>query len=45
MVGIAVFTLSSRKMQAVEGRWLKLLSGAVILLLGTVMLLAPDWLV
>ena len=45
MVGIAVITLSSRKLQQTEGRWLKLLSGSVILLLGAVMLLAPQWLV
>ena len=44
MVGIAVITLSSRKMQQVEGRWLKLLSGAVVLVLGAVLILAPDWL-
>lgn len=44
MVGVAVITLSSRKMQQAEGRWLKLLSGTVILLLGAVMLLAPEWL-
>lgn len=44
MVGIAVITLSSRKMQQVEGRWLKLISGAVILLLGVMLLLVPGWL-
>lgn len=44
MVGIAVITLSSRKMQQVEGRWLKFFSGAVILLLGILMILFPGWL-
>ena len=44
MVGIAVITLGSHKMQQVEGRWLKLVSGAVVLTLGVIMLLAPDWL-
>lgn len=44
MVGVAVITLSSSKMQQVEGRWLKLLSGTVVLLLGVAMLLFPDWL-
>jgi len=42
MVGIAVITLSSHKMQQVEGRWLKLVSGAVISALGLMMILAPD---
>ena len=41
MVGIAVITLSSRKMQQVEGRWLKLLSGAVVLLLGVMLIMFP----
>lgn len=45
MVGIAVVTLSSRRMQTVEGRWLKLLSGAVIALLGAMLLFFPDWLI
>lgn len=42
MVGIAVITLSSRKMKEVEGRWLKLVSGIVIALLGAVLIIAPD---
>jgi len=45
MLGIAVITLSSRKMQMTEGRWLKLLSGAVILLVGMTLILFPDLLV
>ena len=44
MVTIAVVTLSSRKLQTMEGRWLKLLSGAVIFVLGTLLILFPDWL-
>lgn len=44
MIAVAVVTLSNRRMQETEGRWLKLLSGSVILLLGIVMLLRPDWL-
>ena len=44
MVGAAVLALSSRKLTEEGGRWLKLLSGVVMLGLGVVMLLAPDWL-
>jgi hypothetical protein len=39
-----VVTLSHRKIQEREGRWLKLASGLVILALGLVMLFAPEWL-
>ncbi|MCA9263851.1 MAG: hypothetical protein KDA60_08365 [Planctomycetales bacterium] len=44
LVGAVVLTLSHRKLQETEGRWLKLLSGSVILLLGSVMILRPEWL-
>ncbi len=44
MLTLAVVTLSHRKLQEREGRWLKLLSGLVILLLGLTMILKPDWL-
>jgi hypothetical protein len=44
MVGIVVMTLSKRKLQETQGRWLKLISGAAILLLGVVMLFRPEWL-
>lgn len=44
MVGSAVFALSSRKLSASAGRGLKSLSGAVMLALGLVMLLHPQWL-
>jgi uncharacterized membrane protein HdeD (DUF308 family) len=39
-----VTTLSRFKLQETGGRWLKLVSGGVILLLGLVMLLRPEWL-
>lgn len=39
-----VTTLSHRKIQEREGRWLKLVSGLVILALGIVMLFKPEWL-
>jgi hypothetical protein len=41
MVGIVVYTLSRHKLKESTGRWLKLLSGSVILVLGTLLLLAP----
>jgi glutaredoxin len=42
MVGIAVVTLGKRKLQERAGRWLKLLSGVVILLLGALLIFAPQ---
>jgi hypothetical protein len=45
MVGIAVVTLGRRKLQERGGRWLKLLSGLVILTLGLLLLFAPEALV
>lgn len=44
MLTIAVVTLSHRKMQEREGRWLKLISGVVMLGLGLTMVFRPDWL-
>lgn len=44
MVTGVVISLGKPKMQEVHGRWLKLLSGAVILSLGIIMLVRPDWL-
>lgn len=44
MVATAVIALSSRKLTEHAGRWLKLLSGVVMLILGLVMLLRPAWL-
>jgi glutaredoxin len=41
MVGIAVVTLGQRKLQEREGRWLKLLSGTVIIALGAMLVFAP----
>ena len=45
MVGTAVLALGSGKLDERGGRRLKLLSGAVMLALGLVMLLRPQWLV
>jgi len=44
MVGIAVVTLGQRRLQERQGRWLKLLSGAIIVLLGLMLIIAPQWL-
>ncbi len=45
MVSIAVVTLGRAKLQERGGRWLKLLSGAVLLILALLLLFKPDWLV
>jgi len=45
MVGTAVLALSSKKLTESAGRWLKLVSGLVMLILGAVMILRPEWLV
>jgi uncharacterized membrane protein HdeD (DUF308 family) len=36
--------LSKNKLQETQGRWLKLISGVVILVLGLLMIFKPDWL-
>lgn len=45
MVMLAVLALGSRKLTAPAGRWLKLISGLVMLLLGVALLLFPQWLI
>ncbi len=44
MVAVAVLALGSGKLDERGGRMLKLLSGGVMLVLGLVLLLRPDWL-
>jgi glutaredoxin len=44
LLGIVVITLSRRKLQEREGRWLKLISGVVIVALGAAMIFKPNWL-
>jgi len=44
MVTIAVLTFSSKKLTATGGRFLKLLSGLVMLMLGVFLLIKPEWL-
>ncbi|HSL52568.1 MAG TPA: glutaredoxin domain-containing protein [Candidatus Deferrimicrobiaceae bacterium] len=45
MLTLAVVTLSRRKLQERAGRWLKLVSGSVMLGLGAVLIGRPAWLV
>ena len=45
IVGIAIYTLNRQKLQEKQGRWLKLASGVVIIVLGLMLLLAPEYLV
>lgn len=44
MVTIGVVTLSRRRLAETTGRWLKLVSGAVMFGLGLLLLLRPEWL-
>jgi surface polysaccharide O-acyltransferase-like enzyme len=44
MVAVVVWTLDKLKLQQRGGRWLKLLSGAAIFVLGVIMLVRPEWL-
>jgi hypothetical protein len=44
MLGLAVITLSRRKLQEAGGPWLKLISGVVMLGLGVVLIVKPEWL-
>ena len=44
MVTVAVYSLNKFKLQEKQGRWLKLISGLVVLALGVLLLLAPDYL-
>lgn len=44
MVTLAVVALSSQKLTEETGRWLKLLSGLVMVALGILLLLNPSWL-
>jgi len=44
MVSIVIVTLSKKKLQESQGRWLKLFSGSAILLIGFIMIFRPEWL-
>ena len=45
MVAIVVYTLSRTKLQEKTGRFLKLISGSVVLILGIILIFFPDFLV
>lgn len=44
VLGVVTVTLSRHQLQQRGGRWLKLLSGLVMLALGATLLFRPDWL-
>jgi glutaredoxin len=44
MLAVAVMTLSREKLQEKGARWLKLISGVVMLTLGIILMLHPEWL-
>lgn len=44
VLAVATVTLSRRRLQQRGGRWLKLLSGVVMLALGMALMLKPEWL-
>lgn len=41
-LAVALTTLSSKRLQEREGRWLKLVSGAVLVMLGGALMLRPE---
>lgn len=42
VLGVAVITLTHHRLRAGEARWLKLASGAIMLILGAILLLEPE---
>jgi uncharacterized membrane protein HdeD (DUF308 family) len=44
ILSLAVITLGRRKLQQNAGRWLKLVSGVVMLALGVALIVQPTWL-
>jgi hypothetical protein len=44
MLMLAVVTLGRHKLQETHGRWLKLVSGVVMLILGGALIIHPQWL-
>ena len=45
MVGLVVFTMSKQRLEEEQGRWLKLLSGSIIFILGALLILRPSLLI
>jgi len=44
MLSIAIITLSRKRLQERAGRWLKLVSGVVMIALGCTLVFKPEWL-
>jgi hypothetical protein len=44
VLGVAIATLGHHRLQQREARWLKLVSGAVMVALGVLLLVQPEWL-
>ena len=44
MLSIAIITLSRKRLQERAGRWLKLVSGLVMVALGCALVFKPEWL-
>jgi threonine/homoserine/homoserine lactone efflux protein len=44
VLAIAVVTLSNRRLQQSEARWMKLVAGVLMLALGLALVFKPDWL-
>jgi len=45
MVGLVVFTMSKQRLEEEQGRWLKLLSGSIIFILGALLIFRPSLLI
>lgn len=45
MVGLVVFTMSKQRLDEKQGRWLKLLSGSIIFILGALLIFKPSLLI
>lgn len=45
VLAIGVITMSHYRLQEREGRWLKLISGLVMVALSAIMIMKPDWLI
>jgi glutaredoxin len=45
MVGLIVFSMSKQRLEEQQGRWLKLLSGSIILILGALLIFKPSLLI
>lgn len=45
MVGLVIFTMNKQRLGEQQGRWLKLLSGSIIFILGALLILKPSFLI